>query len=814
MQELAARLHERPSGDLYAGAHSLPDGGEEAEELDAGDLLEEEDAAPATDRHELADLAAASDYADEAVEGSRPGLVTHRGTEPLPSDEGAGYAAYPTAQEVPGAEPAPLTAQPTMIYREPEGPSGRLVVVSGNDRGREYPLALAEITCGRGAENEVVLADIAVSRRHISLFRDGAGFALRDLHSGNGTFVNGRRVQECPLADGDQIEIGSTVMRFVVTGGAAAAAAAPPRPPAPLPPSRVMAPTAPAPQHVMVAPETEPFGMAPLAGYAPVAASPPAADAPVVAPPRPARAAGPLGRLTATRQGKLLTFGGLALCFFLVGAAFVKKVVLPRRQAAAAAAASASQAAPPEELYAEGTKKFRDGDWEGAKQSFESVLAQVPDFQGAKKYSERCDVEMKSRAGLAAAKKALAAKDFAAAKSALQDVDAASKAAEEAGALQKTIPARQIEVLLAAAKQAREEDDIPTAKAKVEEALAVQPDHAEALALRAEYDKARPKTEKEKARERAEREKAEKRAAATEAKAKAKADREAAAAERKAAAAEKLSPKERAAAERKAKAEEAAEKKRAAREEKARKAQEATAEKARQAEAEKQRKLAAKAEKDKRDKKGKEPAEDKGPAPTGPVNDKVAMTHYRNREWGMAIATLKAMAEKQKGKAQAKTLAMADDIRKLGQAFNRAEADAQRNPVAAIRGYEQAAAIDRRIGKGAHASYLSQKLAKLTRAEAQRAVSSGKYELAYELVRSAQRYGGEDAQTRAVSQSLEARAKELFERGYQVKGQKPDEAKALWRRVLKMVPSSSQWYGKAYKYLNEGSGQRQRDEDE
>ena len=32
--------------------------------------------------------------------------------------------------------------------------------------------------------------------------------------------------------------------------------------------------------------------------------------------------------------------------------------------------------------------------------------------------------------------------------------------------------------------------------------------------------------------------------------------------------------------------------------------------------------------------------------------------------------------------------------------------------------------------------------------------------------------------------------------------------------VLKMVPSSSQWYAKSYKYLNETAGGRQKDEDE
>jgi len=196
------------------------------------------------------------------------------------------------------------------------------------------------------------------------------------------------------------------------------------------------------------------------------------------------------------------------------------------------------------------------------------------------------------------------------------------------------------------------------------------------------------------------------------------------------------------------------------------------------------------------------------------VSDKVAMNHYKAREWGMAIATLKQMAAKQKGKQQAKTLAMAEDIRKVGQAFNRAEAAAGSNPASAVGLYEQAATLDRKVGKGAHGPYLSGKLNKLSRTEAQRALQSGRYEQAYSLVKTAQRYGGDDATTRAVSSGLDNKAKELFERAYQMKGQKPDEAKGLWRRVLKMVPSSSQWYAKSYKYLNETAGARPKDEDE
>jgi cyanophycinase-like exopeptidase len=44
------------------------------------------------------------------------------------------------------------------------------------------------------------------------------GFRIRDLGSNNGTFVNGKRIEECLLVDGDKIRIGDTVLGFTPDG--------------------------------------------------------------------------------------------------------------------------------------------------------------------------------------------------------------------------------------------------------------------------------------------------------------------------------------------------------------------------------------------------------------------------------------------------------------------------------------------------------------------------------------------------------------------------------------------------------------------
>ncbi len=70
---------------------------------------------------------------------------------------------------------------------------------------------------GRGLENQIVLDDLLVSRRHTELLPQGDGFEVRDLGSRNGTYVNGQRVGVAHLAENDLLAIGHS--RFTVRGG-------------------------------------------------------------------------------------------------------------------------------------------------------------------------------------------------------------------------------------------------------------------------------------------------------------------------------------------------------------------------------------------------------------------------------------------------------------------------------------------------------------------------------------------------------------------------------------------------------------------
>lgn len=89
----------------------------------------------------------------------------------------------------------------------------RLVVLTGPLKDKVFDIAGA-VSIGRSPDNVMHLDDLQVSRKHAIIERDARGVMLRDLGSGNGTFVAGRRVIEYKLAPGDIVHIGQQEIRF------------------------------------------------------------------------------------------------------------------------------------------------------------------------------------------------------------------------------------------------------------------------------------------------------------------------------------------------------------------------------------------------------------------------------------------------------------------------------------------------------------------------------------------------------------------------------------------------------------------------
>jgi signal transduction histidine kinase len=91
-----------------------------------------------------------------------------------------------------------------------------LFVIEGADQGKRFDLTPSPMALGRDATNPIRLHDNEVSRRHAELRPiDGQTFRVVDLGSANGTYVNGRPVdQSSALRSGDQVRLGRTVLLF------------------------------------------------------------------------------------------------------------------------------------------------------------------------------------------------------------------------------------------------------------------------------------------------------------------------------------------------------------------------------------------------------------------------------------------------------------------------------------------------------------------------------------------------------------------------------------------------------------------------
>ena len=93
-----------------------------------------------------------------------------------------------------------------------------LLVLSGPRLGNRTVLADAAIEIGRGSSAGLVLDADSVSRRHAKIEPFEAGYRLTDLGSTNGTYVNGQRMKAHVLRDGDRVQIGKALLKYLAGG--------------------------------------------------------------------------------------------------------------------------------------------------------------------------------------------------------------------------------------------------------------------------------------------------------------------------------------------------------------------------------------------------------------------------------------------------------------------------------------------------------------------------------------------------------------------------------------------------------------------
>ncbi len=123
------------------------------------------------------------------------------------------------AQIAPHDEPSSPATQfgPTAMARPSENNLGTTMLkILRPGRNAEVPAGAIKI--GRGTDNDIVIPDVLASRHHATLVPSaGDGAQIIDNRSINGTFVNGQRVEEAMLRDGDTVTIGN--VDLVYSGG-------------------------------------------------------------------------------------------------------------------------------------------------------------------------------------------------------------------------------------------------------------------------------------------------------------------------------------------------------------------------------------------------------------------------------------------------------------------------------------------------------------------------------------------------------------------------------------------------------------------
>jgi FhaA, N-terminal domain/FHA domain len=119
--------------------------------------------------------------------------------------------------------PVPKQAGATMVYEpkgEPAGFDAAAVAdvapeaVALTIDGERHEVDKRVVVLGRAQDCDIQLADPNVSRRHAELRQEETSYWIVDLGSTNGLEVNGRRLRQAKLEDGDRITLGSTELVF------------------------------------------------------------------------------------------------------------------------------------------------------------------------------------------------------------------------------------------------------------------------------------------------------------------------------------------------------------------------------------------------------------------------------------------------------------------------------------------------------------------------------------------------------------------------------------------------------------------------
>jgi len=145
--------------------------------------------------------------------------VQHTGTLPVSGEDA-----------VPVSPAAQRADRPAWLQEARSGVAEPGKYLAYEESGRHVVVAISRewTRIGRSLAADVRFDDATVSRRHALVVSQAEGVRVLDDRSLNGIYVNGRRVEWSPLADGDEIAIGRHSLYFMDTAAVAAPVAAAP----------------------------------------------------------------------------------------------------------------------------------------------------------------------------------------------------------------------------------------------------------------------------------------------------------------------------------------------------------------------------------------------------------------------------------------------------------------------------------------------------------------------------------------------------------------------------------------------------------
>src|SRR5438270_5170945 len=100
-----------------------------------------------------------------------------------------------------------------------EGVSANFIVKAPSGLEKAYPMQKVALTVGRSDQCDISVKDSSMSGRHAEIRKSDGEIKVRDLGSANGIYLNGERVEEAELFDGDVLRLGQTSVRVDVVGG-------------------------------------------------------------------------------------------------------------------------------------------------------------------------------------------------------------------------------------------------------------------------------------------------------------------------------------------------------------------------------------------------------------------------------------------------------------------------------------------------------------------------------------------------------------------------------------------------------------------